>query len=574
LNSEARGNTFNQYILPDSILYVNDRGDSYNSRDRNKVDGIYEIQIDSLSSIKITAQASRGNTFSHSNYHQESMNSHGDTLSIVDRETTTDADKKNFNSSLLWKQKFRKKGRTISLSARQNYNQQASKGIFLSDNNYFRNGLLNSTQLLDQQKLFDNTTSQINSRVTYTEPLTKRSLLEFNYSIDNNHRQSHIATLEKISPLGKYEEKIDSLSNEYSFNVLTQSGGINYRYAKPKKITLAFGMNVSYAAYARKDLKGDSSVDYGFTNFYPQANITWNLGPNGNLRFNYNGNTQAPSIDQIQPIRDITDQLNISVGNPDLKQAFRHNFNVSFNSYKFLSERGIYADINLTATQHDFSTLNTLDLSTGRKVSQPVNVDGNYSMYGYFHYYKKVKKPGFRLGGQGKFHLDHNTNFIDGLQNENDSYTFGAGPNLYYEKEKKFSLWLSAEFYYNSSKTSLRSDLVTRYWTQEHYADVNVYLPWKLEIGSSCNFNFRQKTSVFDKNNNSIRWDARLDRKILKNDVARLRFSVNDILNQNIGFNRNINNNFISERTYDTIRRNFRLSFIWNFSKNGKPMDW
>ncbi|WP_166437164.1 outer membrane beta-barrel protein [Niastella caeni] len=574
INTEAQGNTFSQYRLPDTILYVNDYGNSFRSRDRNRIEGLYEIQIDSFSSVKITAQASTGNNYGHSKFHQESLNSYGDTLSIIDRETTTDANNKNFNSTLLWKQKFKKQGRTISLAARQNYTEVASKGIFFSDNNYFRNNVLDSTKILDQQKGTDNITSVINSRITYTEPLTKRSLLEFNYSIDNNHRQSRIATFEKTAPTGKYEERIDSLSNEYSFNVLTQSGGINYRYAKPKRVNFSFGMNVSNAAFSRKDLKGDSTINYSFTNFYPQANLNWTMGGKGNLRFNYNGSTQAPSIDQIQPIQDITDQLNIRVGNPDLKQAFRHNFYLTFNSYKFLSERNIYVSLNMTATQHDFSTLNTLDLSTGRKTSKPVNVDGNYRINGYFYYGKKIKKLGFRAGVNGRFNVNHNTNFIDGLQNENDSYTFGAGPEFSYEKEKKFSIWLTTNFNHNVSKTSLRSDLVTRYWTQDHYVDANVHLPWKLEIGSSCNFNIRQKTSVFDKNNNSIRLNARLDRKLFKNDAARLRFSANDILDQNIGFNRNINSNFLSERTYDTIRRYFMLSFIWNFNKNGKPMDW
>jgi hypothetical protein len=575
LNTEARGNTFSQYKLQDTILYTNDYGNSYRSRDRNRIDGLYEFQIDSFSSIKITAQGSRGNTYAHSNYHKESLNSAGDTLSIIDRETTTDADNKNVNYSLLWRQKFKKQGRTLSLSAKQNYTENNSQGIFYSDNNYFRNGVPDSTKILDQQKLADNITSQLNSRITYTEPLTKRSLLEFNYSIDNNHRKSQITTLEKSTLLGKYEERIDSLSNEYSFNVLTQSGGINYRYAKPKKITLSFGMNVSNAAYTRKDGRGDSAINYSFTNFYPQANITWTMGGNGNIRFRYNGNTQAPSIDQIQPIRDITDQLNIKMGNPDLQQAFRHSFRLSYESFKFLTERGIFFDLNFTKTQNDFSTSNMLDLSTGRKISQPVNVNGNYNGNGNFYYGQKVKiLGGIRAGFHGRFNFNHNTNFIDGSKNENNSYTYGAGPIIQYYKEKKLSFWVESGFTRNISKSSLQSDLVTRYWTQYHNLDVNVFLPWKLEAGTSCEFNIRQKTSVFERNNNSIKWNARFDRKLFKNDVARLRFSANDILDQNIGFNRDINDNFISERTFDTIRRYFMLSFIWNFSKNGKEMGW
>lgn len=574
INSEARGTTETKNISSNYILSTNETGNSYRSRYRNKIEGVYEYKIDSFATIKITAQGSKGNSLGRNFYHSETFNNSGDTLSIIDRTTTSNTDNKNFNSTLLWKQKFRKVGRTISLSARQVYTENASTGYLFSDNYFYNTNIQDSTQHIDQQKQTDNITATINSRIAYTEPLSKRSLIEINYSIDNNHRQSRISTLEKPAGILKYENKIDSLSNDYSFNVLTHNSGIAYRYAKPKRITLSFGVNVSHADYTRKDLRTDSTAKYGFTNFYPQASMTFNMGSSGNLRFSYNGSTQAPSIDQIQPIQDNTNQLNIRKGNPDLKQAFRNNFSITFNSFKPLSEQNIYSNFNFSTAQNDFSTINILDTTTGRKTYMPVNVNGNYSMNGFFWYGRKIKKLKTRLGINGRFNYNHNNNFMDNLPNVNNSYMAGGGPNLGYEVEKKFDVWIGTNFYYNSTKSSLRPQLVTRYWTQEHYAGINVTLPWKFEINTTLDVNLRQKTSDFEKNNNVYRWNARLDRKILKNDVARLRFSAFDMLDQNIGFNRNINSNFISERTYDTMRRYFLLSFIWNFSKNGKPLDW
>jgi hypothetical protein len=297
------------------------------------------------------------------------------------------------------------------------------------------------------------------------------------------------------------------------------------------------------------------------------------MGTNGNFRFSYNGSTQAPSIDQIQPVKDITNQQNIRLGNPDLKQAFRQKFQASYNSYKFLSDRSIYAEVNFNTTQHDFSTSNWLDPATGRKQSQPINVNGNYRASSSLWYRKKITKWGLRAGGDMQINLNHNTNFTNGQENRNDLYTYSIGPALGVYKEKKYSIWLYADFDYNVSKTSLQADHVTRYLTQRHGLDGWVSLPWKLEASSDCTFNLRQKTSVFEKNNNTTIWNANIDRKLFKNNVARLRFSVRDLLNQNIGFNRNINNNFQSERTYNTIKRNFMLSFIYNFNKNGKPME-
>jgi len=73
---------------------------------------------------------------------------------------------------------------------------------------------------------------------------------------------------------------------------------------------------------------------------------------------------------------------------------------------------------------------------------------------------------------------------------------------------------------------------------------------------------------VFDKNNNVVLWNAYIGRKLLKNDKAIIKISGHDMLNQNIGYNRYINSNVLREDNYQTIKRYFMISFLWNFSKN------
>lgn len=113
--------------------------------------------------------------------------------------------------------------------------------------------------------------------------------------------------MEKMNGIGKYEAQVDSLSNDYDFNVLTNAAGINYRYSKPKKINFSFGGSISRADFTRKDLNAVTSTSYNFTNIFPQATVNYTLGSAGNLNFSYFGSTQAPSIEQIQPINDNTD---------------------------------------------------------------------------------------------------------------------------------------------------------------------------------------------------------------------------------------------------------------------------
>jgi hypothetical protein len=58
-----------------------------------------------------------------------------------------------------------------------------------------------------------------------------------------------------------------------------------------------------------------------------------------------------------------------------------------------------------------------------------------------------------------------------------------------------------------------------------------------------------------------------VSKKFLKNNQLELRAYVNDILNQNIGFQRLGNGNIITEQQYNTIKRYGMLSLIWNFTK-------
>jgi hypothetical protein len=85
--------------------------------------------------------------------------------------------------------------------------------------------------------------------------------------------------------------------------------------------------------------------------------------------------------------------------------------------------------------------------------------------------------------------------------------------------------------------------------------------------------NIYQKTSVFVNQKDVYILSPSIRKVISKNDSWEVKLFVNDLLNQNIGVNRNISSNFISETTTQTIQRYFLLSLIYNFSKNGKPQN-
>ncbi|NDC42943.1 MAG: hypothetical protein EBZ77_15560, partial [Chitinophagia bacterium] len=63
------------------------------------------------------------------------------------------------------------------------------------------------------------------------------------------------------------------------------------------------------------------------------------------------------------------------------------------------------------------------------------------------------------------------------------------------------------------------------------------------------------------------RWNAYISHKFLKNNQLTVQAAVYDLLNQNLGYNRESENGIITESRYNTIRRYGMLNVIWNFTR-------
>jgi hypothetical protein len=141
------------------------------------------------------------------------------------------------------------------------------------------------------------------------------------------------------------------------------------------------------------------------------------------------------------------------------------------------------------------------------------------------------------------------------------------GARFGYESEgEKIEINYNPEYSYNDNRSSINTQ-TTSFYTWEHEFSISFKLPLKFEAGTDADWFIRQKTAVFDQNNNVFKWNAYVAKKFLKNDVLELRLSVFDILNQNLGFSRYAQNNIITQDNYNTIRRYGMLTLTWNFTK-------
>lgn len=568
--TEGSGKTFTQSILPTNVLYNNETQYQYSNKQRHSANGTYEWMIDSFTSIKVVARGYKGDAINNSIYSSEVRDSINNLVNTSRRNSFGESNNESFNSNFIVRRRFKKAGRTISLSFDEQYRKNSSDGVIFSIADFYeKTGLKRRSDTTDQQKINDNTLTAYNTKLAYTEPIVKNTFLEVSYALRLTQSESERLSYNK-SLAGKYEMLDPLFSNQYHYKVLTNTGGLMLRY-NTKKYNISGGGDIGKSDFTQRDLLKDTAKHYSYTNLFPRATFQYKFNTTTSFSLNYNGSTRQPTIEQLQPVRDNSNVLNVAIGNPNLKQEFRHNFNMSYNFYKVLAQSGLYTSASFSTVSNAITTNETVD-TTGFRTYQFINVNGNYNGSFWGGYNFKLKKLDMNMNFGVNLNTNHYNNVINKQKNASDNTSYGVSAGLYKYKEKKYNISYYSSFNYNTSVSSVKNNFKTNYLTQNHNLYLNLTLPKRFELNTSVNANFRQKLSASDQNNNVVQWNGYFGRKLFKNDKGMIRFEANDILNQNKGFSRYVNANVLRENTYETLGRYFMLAFVWNFSKTPAGM--
>ncbi len=540
-----------------------------NERTRHKLTSFYEWQIDSTSSIKFTVRASTVKSLGRSEYLSQAISQDNKIINETNRTTTSDDDNNTMNNTIFWKKRFQKKGRTISWNADLNFNNHKENGFLIATNKFFdASGGLVRLDNVDQFKTTKQVTSTVNNLITYTEPLWKNTFLVLNTRLNLNWNNIEKNALSKDGS-GKYATAVDTLSNHFVFNTTSYLQSANIRYSV-KKLNFSIGAGMGQSIYHLTDLNKSTERQVSFTNFIPA--VTINFTPKQQRRFNfgYTGNTRNPTLSQIQPIIDNTDPLNLTIGNPNLKQAFQHSFSLRGNDYKVLKSRSIFGSVNYSFTENALSSSSRVD-SLGRRVNQAINVSGNYNLSSYLGFGFDLF-PSFNVSLNAGPRVSRNANRVNNIDNITKTSGVQLGFNAGYWSDKWINFYLNFNANYNSSQSSIRPDIVTNYWQYNTYSEIQLkFKKPKLYIDMNLEGTMFQKTEAFKDQKDVYIFSPSVRKILTKDDKWEAKLYVNDLFNQNQGISRNASSNFISETTTNTIRRYFMVSLIYNFSKNGKP---
>jgi hypothetical protein len=571
----ALGNNYSKTILPDSSFTNITSNTQYSDKKKYKLNSINEWGTDTTGLFKLTVKAADVLKNSFSDYDGKTFGETGHIINQSNRVTSLNEDDKTLATTLSYRQKFAKKGRTISFVSDLNFNDKAQDGSLISDNQYFNyGGAIIKKDSADQLKKNKQNTTAINSNVVYTEPLGKKSFLIFKYAFNVGKNDAERLSFDNrgntpISAKPIYSNLIDSLSNHFVFNTINNAGSVNYRFVD-KKVNWVLGSGFGTANYQLEDLARNTRRSIAFNNFIPSFNFNYNPKQQRRVRFDYSGKTVNPTLLQIQPIIDNSDPLNVNIGNANLQQGFTNTVNLNMNDFKVLKSRYVFADISYSNTDNAISNSSTVD-ALGRRVNQYVNVQGNYSYRGNVYYGMDIYK-GLQFGLNMNGGFNRYVNRVNGIRNVNDNTNISYGLNFSYWGDKAVNFYLNMNANDNRTVSSIRPGSETNYWTYQINGNTQFkFKKIKTFIDINIDANVYQKSKVFPDQRDVFIISPSIRKVLGKTDSWEVKMYVFDMLNQNTNIQRNISSNFISESSNNGIRRYTMFSLIYNFSKNGKP---
>lgn len=554
-----------QYLYPGNNYNYTQQSTSKRVVQQQRLNMAIDHKFDSLTSLKLTPQLSfqKNKNHSVSSYAAETLAK--SPMNAGSSINNSVSDGMNFSSNLLFRKKFQKKGRTLSANMDLQYNHSASTGSQHSEFSTY-NGGIQDDSVLNQRNTVDAISRMVGGNVTYTEPMGKRSLLELNAYGNRSVGESDREIYDYDALSGKHSVFNSGLSNAFRSNYTYTGGGVHYRGNHPK-YSVTLGGSMQSATLKGINKSTGLAVENTFTDVLPDANLQWKFSQYKNLNFSYSTNTQQPSTRQLQPVADVSDPLNTSYGNPDLKRLYNHSLNMNFFSADPLRGKNFFAFAAVTLTDDAIVYADEIKPG-GVRSTRPVNVHGVMNAFASVNNGFQVRKLKSRFQGSLGLMYSRNKSFINSQENTILNMSISPSVTWNFTVDNQVDIMASARLNISRAEYSLQPQFNTNYLQQVYNLEMTNYLPGGLVLNNTLNYT--KNTGRADGFNIGIPfWNASLAKSFMKNKRAELKLTVNDILSKNLGVTRNANQNYIEDLQYNVLKRYALLSFTYALNKSG-----
>lgn len=564
--NEGESKSSKENILPgDSSSYDNNHSRSRTRNDNVGADLRMEWQPDTLT--RIILRPSFGYSRSHSNDESEfsTLDGRRDTVNAGHSRYLSDGNGYNGSLQIDFSRKLNTKGRVVSASLSGSFSDTDNDGLNYSDIVYRSSEETGKNEIIDQQFRNTNTSYAYRLYVSWVEPIGHNNYLQATYSLSQRGQES----LKKTYTLDddhRYTVLDTAYSQSYRNLFTSQRASLSFK-SQRAKFNYTIGLNLDPSFSRSENFVGDSTLSHltrKVVNLSPMAQFNYLFDKRTHLRIVYNGRTSQPSVSQLQPVADVSDPLNIRIGNPDLNPRYTNYLSLRFQ--QFTPEKGralmLMADGNYVV--NDIVSYTTYNQETGGKTTTYKNVNGNYTVNLRSMFNSPLKNKKFSIHSSTAATFAHNNGFINGQKNVNKNITLSEQAGIDF-RSSYLDIGLNGNIRYNGTHNSLQKQNNQNALNYGAGGYATLYLPLNFKVESDVSWSSNAGYGDGFKQN-EILWNASASKSFLKNNQGTLRFKVYDILHQRSNISRSVTANYIMDSESNTLSSYFMFHFIYRFS--------
>lgn len=501
-----------------------------------------------------------------------------DTLSTLSSQYTAEGKGYNVSNNVLWRHRFAKPGRTVSVNLRTDFNDRNNQNNLASSNAFYQAAI--ELQELQQDGEEQVNGQTISSSVNFTEALGKIGQLQLNYEPSVAFNTSDRETFQFDQVSNSYSILDSTLSSVFDSRVQTQRAGATVRL-RLKKGMFSFGANAQFT-----EITGDQTfpftvdVSRTFVNLLPTAMLQLRFTRTSNLFSFYRSSTNAPSINQLQTVVNNTNPLQLSTGNPDLKQEVRHflvtRYNLTnpktqrnFFIFGLISYRQNFIGSSTILAAADTTLPGDIFLSRGAQFTSPVNLEGQWFGRSLATITFPVDFLRSNLTLNGGVNYNRTPGIINDRKNVSTTLGYNSGFVLTSNISNTFDFTISLDGTYNVVDNKLQPALNSNYYQHTAGARFN----WIFYKGFFLESNASQVYLTGpgdDLDQNFVLWGAGIGKRFLKREAAELKFSVFDVLQQNDSVSRTVTDVAIDDLRNNVLTQYVMVTFTYNLRNLGQ----
>ena len=469
-----------------------------------------------------------------------------------------------FTGQLTYRKKLGKvKKKVFTIQANFNDNSSDSDGQLNSDNIFFEDGtqsfINNIVQLQDQ--IDEGNSYRI--QTSFVTPISLKTFLEAKYTRRNFNNELERTVEDIITGDALVNE---DLSNEYQRDYVYDRAALVW-HLNAERTNLSIE-----GAFQNSTLEGDIiSEDLFIENrvfrFLPRLNFRHDIGQSQNIRLTYSTSVNEPSIQQLQPVPDNSDPINVFIGNANLVPEYTHTLRLNYVNFDQFSFRSFFAFINARYTRNNITNQTILD-ENFTQLTQPINVDYDLNLSANLNFSTPLKLLKTRLNIGTRLTYQNSLVFINAIENTRNRFTPSINARIENRRKSKIDWEIGGSFRHNLTSYNL-SDRNQSFSTSGLSSDITYKFTKTFSASTSVNVDFYSEEQFGEATTIPI-WKASVSKFFLKDQKLQVKLSVFDILNQNVGISRSNGLNFIENSEIISLGQYGMLSVIYAIRSVGQ----